>query len=96
MGELILELYSEEIPPQLQIEARKQLQELIEKAFLEENINYKKIFSYSSPTRLSLIVIGLPDELKIKSKEIRGPKVNSPDLVLQNFTKAKRFFKKPL
>ena len=96
MGELILELYSEEIPPQLQIEARKQLQELTEKAFLEENINCKKIFSYSSPTRLSLIVLGLPNELKIKSKEIRGPKINSPDLVLQNFIKAKNVSLKDL
>ena len=38
MAELLLELYSEEIPPQLQIGARSQLKQFIESFFKEENI----------------------------------------------------------
>ena len=43
MAELLLELYSEEIPPQLQIGARNQLKQFFEKSFEEESINYKEI-----------------------------------------------------
>ena len=41
MAELLLELYSEEIPPQLQIGARNQLKSLLEKSFKEKILNIK-------------------------------------------------------
>ena len=40
MAELLLELYSEEIPPQLQISARSQIKQFIENSFKENNIKY--------------------------------------------------------
>ena len=43
MAELLLELYSEEIPPQLQIAARSQIKQFIENTFEEENIKYKEL-----------------------------------------------------
>ena len=52
MAELLLELYSEEIPPQLQIAARSQIKQYIENSFKEDNIKYREISVYSSPTRL--------------------------------------------
>jgi glycyl-tRNA synthetase beta chain len=89
MAELLLELYSEEIPPQLQIGARNQLKHFFEKSFEEESIKYKEILIYSSPTRLTLAVKDLTDKIKIESREIKGPKVGSPDQILQGFIKAK-------
>ena len=89
MPELLLELYSEEIPPQLQIGARNQLKQFFEKSFVEEGIKYKEISIHSSPTRLTLAVKDLAEKIKIESKEIKGPKVGSPDLILQGFMKAK-------
>ena len=89
MAELLLELYSEEIPPQLQIEARNQLKQFFEKSFQEESIKYKEISIYSSPTRLTLAVKDLAEKIKIDSKQIKGPKVGSPDQILQGFMKAK-------
>ena len=47
MAELLLELYSEEVPPQLQIAARSQLKKFIENTFEEENIKYKDVFQQS-------------------------------------------------
>ena len=47
MAELLLELYSEEIPPQLQISARSQIKQFIENTFEEENIKYKEVFFQS-------------------------------------------------
>ena len=89
MAELLLELYSEEIPPQLQIGARNQLKQFFEKSFEEESIKYKEISIYSSPTRLTLMVKDISEKIKIESKEINGPKVGSSDQILQGFMKAK-------
>ena len=90
MAELLLELYSEEIPPQLQIAARTQLKLFIENSFKEDNINYKDLLVYSSPTRLTLHVTDLSKKIKIESKEIKGPKVGSPDHILKGFIKANK------
>ena len=89
MAELLLELYSEEIPPQLQIGARNQLKQFFERSFEEESIKYKEILIYSSPTRLTLVAEGLAEKIMIESREIKGPKVGSSDQILQGFIKAK-------
>ena len=83
MAELLLELYSEEIPPQLQIEARSQLKQFIENSFKENNLKYNDLTVYSSPTRLTLYGKNLSEKIQIEAKEIKGPKVGSPDHVLQ-------------
>ena len=96
MAELLMELYSEEIPPKLQISARSQIKQSIENFFKEENIKYKELSVYSSPTRLTLIIKELVDQIKIGSKEIRGPKVGSSDQVIQGFIKAKNVSERDL
>ena len=89
MAELLLELYSEEIPPQLQIAARSQIKIFIQNTFKEENIKYKELSVYSSPTRLTLYIKNLAEKIKTEAIEIKGPKVESPDQVIQGFLKAK-------
>ena len=96
MAELLLELYSEEIPPQLQIAARNQIKQFFEKFLKEENIKYKELTVYSSPTRLTLLIKNLVEKIKTDSKEIKGPKVGSPDQVIQGFLRAKNVFEKDL
>ena len=96
MAELLLELYSEEIPPQLQIAARYQLKQFIENSFEEKNIKYKELSVYSSPTRLILFIKDLAEKIKTEAKEIKGPKVGSPDQVIQGFLKAKNVSQKDL
>ena len=96
MAELLLELYSEEIPPQLQIAARSQIKQFIENSFEEDSINYKELLVYSSPTRLMVFIKSLPEKIKIEAKEIKGPKVGSPDQVLRGFIKAKNANEKDL
>ncbi len=94
MAELLLELYSEEIPPKLQITARNQLKLFIEKFFDEKSIKYKDIQVFSSPTRLTLFTKDLPEKIKILGKEIRGPKVGAPENILDGFAKAKNVSRK--
>ena len=93
MAELLLELYSEEIPPKLQIGARNQLNFFFKEYFATENVKYKELSIYSSPTRLTLVVKDLVEKIKIEPKEIKGPKVGSPEKILQGFMKAKNVSK---
>ena len=67
MSELLIELFSEEIPPGLQINARKQLEKLLIDELKELNLNYKTLKLFSTPTRLTLVVSGLPNKLKYLS-----------------------------
>ena len=90
MAELLLELYSEEIPPQLQIGARTQLKEFIESSFKDNEIKYKEILVFSSPTRLVLVANDIAENIKVAAKKIKGPKIGSPDQVIQGFVKAKK------
>ena len=94
MSEFLLELYSEEIPPNLQIAARKELKLKIQKSLEEENLKYETLFDYSCPTRLTIYIKGLPEKLKILSKEIRGPKVGVLDDILNRFIMAHNATKK--
>ena len=96
MAELLLELYSEEIPPQLQIAARSQIKQYIEDTFKQNNIKYKELSVYSSPTRLTLFAKDLAEKIKTEAKEVRGPKVGSPDKVIKGFIRAKKVSEKDL
>ena len=94
MSEFLLELYSEEIPPNLQTAARKELKLKIQKSLEEEGLKYETLFDYSCPTRLTICIKGLPEKLKILSKEIRGPKVGVLDDILNRFIMAHNVSKK--
>ena len=52
MSEFILELYSEEIPPNLQINARNDLETKIKSSLIEENLKFGSLKAFSSPTRI--------------------------------------------
>ena len=88
MSEFILELYSEEIPPNLQINARNDLKEKIKNSLIEENLKFGSLNAFSSPTRLTILLKDFPEKIKIPSKEIRGPKVGVMEDIVNNFLKA--------
>ena len=96
MSEFLLELYSEEIPPKLQISARKELEESIRRSFEEETLSYKSISSFSSPTRLTILIKDVPEQIKINAKEIKGPKVGVPENILDSFIKAQKVERKDI
>ena len=88
MSEFILELYSEEIPPNLQINARNDLEEKIKKFLAEENLTFGSLNAFSTPTRITILLKDFTDTIKTPSKEVRGPKVGVVDDVINNFIKA--------
>ena len=101
MAEFFLELFSEEIPPNLQKNARVKLLESFQKLFEEKKLKFKKSVSYSTPNRLIVLFEGLDKKIKEKSEEIKGPNINSPDKALEGFLRSNKIienqiFKKKL
>ena len=96
MAEFFLELFSEEIPPALQKNLRESLLEEFQKFFLEKSIKSKKNFSLSTPNRLIIVFEGLDKQIKILSKEIKGPNTNAPEQALEGFMRSNKIEKKDL
>ncbi len=96
MSEFFLELFSEEIPAGLQKNLREKILEDFKNLFKEKSINSKKNFSFSTPNRLVVVFEGLDKQIKIKSKEIRGPKTSAPNQALEGFLRSNKIDKKNL
>ena len=81
MSEFFLELFSEEIPSNLQKNARKNILQNFEDFFNKKNIFFKKNYSFSTPNRLVVLFDGIKPDIKQEEIEIRGPKVDrEPEL----------------
>ena len=63
MSELLIEFFSEEIPPNLQISTRKQFQKLLGEKLSESKIKYGDFEIYSTPTRLTIFISGLSNKV---------------------------------
>ena len=86
MAEFFLELFSEEIPPKLQINARKKLFLDLNNFFQDNNINIKgSKFSISTPNRIIINFSNVSNYLIKKSQEIKGPSVNTNSKALEGF-----------
>ena len=97
MAEFLLELFSEEIPANLQSTARINLLESFKRFFEKENIIYKedgKVFS--TPNRLVLCFKKIEREIHQKSEEIRGPNTKAPEIAVEGFLKSNLIQKKDI
>ena len=94
MSEFFLELFSEEIPSRLQINARNDLTQIFKKFFDDNEIIVKgKINIYSTPNRLIVHINKIPKDVTKKAEEIRGPNINAPEKALEGFLKSNKISK---
>ena len=96
MSEFFLELFSEEIPSNLQKNLRENLLKSFNEFFLEKSIKFKKSLSYSTPNRLLILFEGVEKKIVLKSEEIKGPSTKSPDAALEGFVRSNGVSKKEL
>jgi len=96
MSEFFLELFSEEIPADLQQNARSTLLENFQKLFQEKKISFKKSSSFSTPNRLIILFEGLSKEIIQKAEEVKGPNVNAPEKAIEGFIRSNQIDKKNL
>ncbi|MGZ8400940.1 MAG: glycine--tRNA ligase subunit beta, partial [Methyloceanibacter sp.] len=76
MAELLLELFSEEIPARMQTRAREDLARLLGNALAGAGLEYKDITTYATPRRLTAVVTGLPARSPDVREEKKGPRVD--------------------
>lgn len=88
MPDLLLELFSEEIPARMQRKAGEDLKKLVTDALVERGLVYEGAKAFVTPRRLALHVAGLPVRGRDVREERKGPRVGAPDAAVQGFLKA--------
>jgi glycyl-tRNA synthetase beta chain len=88
MPELLLELFSEEIPARMQARARADLARLLEAALAQAGLKFTSLRTYATPRRLVAMADGLPARSPDVREERKGPRVDAPDAAIQGFLKS--------
>lgn len=88
MPDLLLELFSEEIPARMQARAADDLSRLMAQGLREAGLEFQASRSMSGPRRLALVIEGLLGQSAATVEERKGPRVGSPDKALQGFLKS--------
>ena len=85
MPDLLIELFSEEIPARMQGKAADDLKKLVTNGLVEAGLTYASAAAFSTPRRLALTVDGLLAESPTVREERKGPKVGAPDKAIEGF-----------
>jgi glycyl-tRNA synthetase beta chain len=85
MPDLLLELFSEEIPARMQRKAAAELQKLVTDALVAAGLLYEGAKAFATPRRLALTVHGLPNRSPDQKEETKGPPVGAPEQAIAGF-----------
>ncbi|MEG9861174.1 MAG: glycine--tRNA ligase subunit beta [Parvularculales bacterium] len=96
MADLLLELYSEEIPACMQVAAREQLQRMVKMRLEVEGLGYGDVRSYVTPRRLAVSVADLAGVAPAVRQERRGPRVDAPNKAIEGFLRSTGLMRKQL
>ncbi|UGY04885.1 glycine--tRNA ligase subunit beta [Bradyrhizobium quebecense] len=88
MPDLLLELFSEEIPARMQAKAADDLRRMVTDKLVAEGLVYEGAKAFATPRRLALTVRGIPARQPDLKDERRGPRVGGPEPAIQGFLKA--------
>ncbi len=85
MADLLLEIFSEEIPARMQKRAAEDLKKLVTDGMVEAGITYESAAAFATPRRLCLSVVGVLDESPTLREERKGPRVDAPEQAIAGF-----------
>lgn len=85
MPDLLLELFSEEIPARMQRKAADDLKSLVTNALVEAGLPYEGAKAFATPRRLALHVAGVPAGSAATREERKGPRVGAPEKAVAGF-----------
>ena len=88
MPDLLLELFSEEIPARMQAKAADDLRRMVTDKLVAEGLVYEGAKAFATPRRLALTVHGIPARQPDLKDERKGPRVGGPEPAIQGFLKA--------
>jgi glycyl-tRNA synthetase beta chain len=85
MPDLLLELFSEEIPARMQARAAEDLKKGITNRLVDAGLVYEGAKAFVTPRRLALHVAGIPTRSPDVKEERKGPRVGAPEKALEGF-----------
>ncbi len=85
MPQLLLELFSEEIPARMQGGAARDLERMAAERLKAAGLTYEALTTFAGPRRLTLVVEGLPTATPDREEEVKGPRSNAPEQALEGF-----------
>jgi len=88
MPDLLLELFSEEIPARMQAKAADDLRRMVTDKLVAEGLVYEGAKAFATPRRLALTVHGIPARQSDLKEERKGPRVGGPEAAIAGFLKA--------
>jgi glycyl-tRNA synthetase beta chain len=88
MADLLIELFSEEIPARMQAKARDDLKKLVTDGLIEAGLTYASAGAFSTPRRLVLSVDGLTAESRPVREERKGPATTAPAQAIEGFLRS--------
>jgi glycyl-tRNA synthetase beta chain len=88
MPDLLLELFSEEIPARMQTRAAEDLQRMMNERLLAAGFLPEGVKAFAGPRRLTLLATGLPARQADRKEEKKGPRVGAPQGAIDGFLKS--------
>jgi len=88
MPQLLLELFSEEIPARMQTQAGRDLERMARERLAEAGLAFGELKTFAGPRRLTLVVEGLPAAQEDRVEERKGPRANAPEQALAGFLRS--------
>jgi len=88
MPQLLLEIFSEEIPARMQAQAARDLERLVVGGLTDRGFLNEGARSYATPRRLALVIEGLPAQQADVTEERKGPRVDAPEPAIQGFLRS--------
>lgn len=85
MPQLLLEIFSEEIPARMQQGAARDLERMATERLKAAGLTWDGLTTYAGPRRLTLVVDGLPAATPDREDEVKGPKASAPEQALEGF-----------
>jgi glycyl-tRNA synthetase beta chain len=88
MPDLLLELFSEEIPARMQAKAAEDLKKLVTDRLVDAGLVYEAARAFVTPRRLALAVESVPVRQPDLKEEKKGPRVGAPERAIEGFLKS--------
>ena len=85
MPQLLLEIFSEEIPARMQQGAARDLERMVSDRLKAAGLTWEALTTYAGPRRLTLVIDGLPAATPDREEEVKGPRASAPEQALEGF-----------
>jgi len=85
MPQLLLEIFSEEIPARMQQGAARDLERMVSDRLKAAGLTWDALTTYAGPRRLTLVIDGLPAATPDREEEVKGPRASAPEQALEGF-----------